>query len=273
MDKLGSSTFIFNQLDIYGAFQHISWAGFSGVELACSANLPPHIELNTDKSYINDVKATAKKHGLQLYAIDAGEPAFRAQPEDEKLKAMAKLFDVAAKLGIPVVAIRSEGKADDKEITDKLFNYVRKLTKLAESRGITVAMECHGGHSIYNTSMLIKLIDEINSPALGANIDPSNLLRGGDDPAEAVLRLGKRVVHTHLRDCPRTVEVRAVPEQQTPGRGDIDWVKILKNLKKVSYEGALNTHVLGAATYPLSRQMGIAAEGRGYLHKCLQEVE
>jgi sugar phosphate isomerase/epimerase len=186
---------------------------------------------------------------------------------------MAKLFDVAAKLGIPVVAIRSEGKADDKEITEKLFNYVKKLSKQAESRGITVAMECHGGHSIYNTAMLIKLIDEINSPALGANLDPSNLFRGGDDPAEAVLRLGKRLVHTHLRDCPRTVEVRAVPEQQTPGRGDIDWLKILKNLKKVGYEGALDTHILGAATYPLSRQMGIAAEGRGYLNRCLQELK
>ena len=273
MVKLGSSTFIFNQLDIYGAFQHIAWAGFSGVELACSANVPPHIELNTDKAYIDEVKATAKKHGLQLYAIDAGEPPFRAQPEDEKIKSMAKLFDVAAKLGIPVVAIRSEGKADDKEITEKLFNYVKKLSKQAESRGITVAMECHGGHSIYNTAMLIKLIDEINSPALGANLDPSNLFRGGDDPAEAVLRLGKRLVHTHLRDCPRTVEVRAVPEQQTPGRGDIDWLKILKNLKKVGYEGALDTHILGAAMYPLSRQMGIAAEGRGYLNRCLRELK
>jgi sugar phosphate isomerase/epimerase len=121
--------------------------------------------------------------------------------------------------------------------------------------------------------MLIKLIDEINSPALGANLDPSNLFRGGDDPAEAVLRLGKRLVHTHLRDCPRTVEVRAVPEQQTPGRGDIDWLKILKNLKKVGYEGALDTHVLGAAMYPLSRQAGIAAEGRGYLNRCLQELK
>ena len=50
MVKLGSSTFIFNQLDIYGAFQHIAWAGFSGVELACSANMPPHVELNTDQS-------------------------------------------------------------------------------------------------------------------------------------------------------------------------------------------------------------------------------
>jgi hypothetical protein len=30
--------------------------------------------------------------------------------------------------------------------------------------------------------------------------------------------------------------------------------------------------VIGAAGYPLSRAMGIAAESRGYLHRCLQEI-
>ena len=32
--KLGCSTVLFNQLDLYGALQHISWAGYDGAELA-----------------------------------------------------------------------------------------------------------------------------------------------------------------------------------------------------------------------------------------------
>ena len=47
--KLGCSTALFNQLDLYGALQHITWAGYDGAELACLGNLVRHIELNTNK--------------------------------------------------------------------------------------------------------------------------------------------------------------------------------------------------------------------------------
>jgi len=29
--KLGCSTVLFNQLDLYGALQHIAWAGYEGL--------------------------------------------------------------------------------------------------------------------------------------------------------------------------------------------------------------------------------------------------
>ena len=32
--KLGCSSVLFNQVDLYGALQHISWAGYEGAELA-----------------------------------------------------------------------------------------------------------------------------------------------------------------------------------------------------------------------------------------------
>ena len=67
--KLIIDSAIFNQLDLYGALQHIAWAGYEGVELACLANWARHIELNTKKSYLDEVKATAKKHNLELSAI------------------------------------------------------------------------------------------------------------------------------------------------------------------------------------------------------------
>ena len=47
----------------------------------------------------------------------------------------------------------------------------------------------------------------------------------------------------------------------------------LRALKNTGYAGPLNLEVIGAASYDLSRQMGIAAESRGYLHRCLQELK
>ena len=46
MMKLGCSSVLFNQLDLYGTLQHIAWAGYEGAELAILGNHCRHIELN-----------------------------------------------------------------------------------------------------------------------------------------------------------------------------------------------------------------------------------
>jgi sugar phosphate isomerase/epimerase len=52
------------------------------------------------------------------------------------------------------------------------------------------------------------------------------------------------------------------------GQGGIDFPKILRALKDVGYDKAVDIVIVGASiTYPLSRQMGIAAEARGYLNR------
>jgi len=267
--KLGCNTVLFNQLDLYGALQHISWAGYHGAELAFLGNMAQHIELNTDQLYIDEVKSIAKKHGLELFAIEAGVGAER---DEDKIKAMVKVFEVVNKLGIPVVAIGSGGKSGDKEATKQVFKYIQKLGEQAESWDITLAVKPHVGASVYNTETALQLLDEIDSPAVGINFDPSHLYRAGDDPQEAALKIGDRIVHSHFRDCPHREQHPGLPEQQIPGRGKIDIPATLRSLKDVGYDGALDLEVIGAFTYPLSRQMAIAAESRGYLNRCLQEL-
>ena len=77
----------------------------------------------------------------------------------------------------------------------------------------------------------------------------------------------------HFRDCPvRVPGPPGTPDQQIPGRGALDLPAILKALKGTGYAGPVNLEVIGAKDYPLSRAMGIAAESRGYLHRCWQEI-
>ena len=269
--KLGCNTVLFNQLDLYNALQHIAWAGYDGAELACMANMAQHIELNTNKTYLDDVKSMARKHGLELFAIEA---YFGTLPDKDKIRLMIKVFDIAFGLSIPVVAIRSEGKTGDTAATKQVLNYIKKLCEQAESRGITLAVKPHVGHSFYNTSTLLELLDEVNSPALGINLDASNFYRAGDDPVEAVSRLSGKIIHTHIRDCsPDRSQNRTPLDLQIAGRGILDWPHIIKRLRDVGYHGVLSTQVIGAFTCPLSRQIGIAAEARGYLNRCLQDLK
>ena len=268
--KLGCNTVLFNGLDLYSALQHIAWAGYVGAELCHQDEWARHIELNTKQPYIDEVKWTAKKHSLELFCIQVG---FGPKRNDENLKLITKALEVALKLGIPIVATRAFGKADDDEATKEEFKFIRKLCEQAESRGVILAVKPHKGASVYNTATVIQMLNEVNSPNLGINFDPLHLTRGGDDPGEAVLKLGKKIVHTHFHDCPPPQNYPETTEQQTPGRSNIDWLKLLQKLKGVGYKRALDVHVIGAFKYPVSRQMGIAAEARGYLHRCLQELK
>ena len=282
--KLGCSTLMFNQLDLYSALQHIAWAGYDGAEICFQPILCNHLELNTNQSYIDEVKYTAKKHELELFTILTGwGPGFENLPDEDKIKLVTKVFDVALKLSIPVVAIRTYGKSGDKEATKQQFKYVRKLCEQAESRGITLAVKAHIYASVYNIATTMQMLDEINSPALGVSFDAFQFYKVGEDPAKAVLTFGKKIVHTNFADAQKALQL-GPPEpgyEQIPGRNDIDFPKILRCLKDVGYDKSIIVHITcnlpypipGQIPYPLSRQMGMAAEARGYLHRCLQELK
>jgi sugar phosphate isomerase/epimerase len=271
--KIGCTTALFNQLDLYGALQHIAWAGFDGAEPVCLQNWARHIEPNTKEAYLCEVKSIASKHKVELFAIHANVGNLCIE---DQIISLTKLFDVAHKLNIPVVTIRTEGKAGDKETTKQDFKFLRKLSDEAESRGVTLAVKPHVGASVYNIASMVQMLDEIDSPGLGVNLDTLHIYRAGEDSSEAVRKLGKKIVHVHMREYPIRPDrqnYEAEPEEEIPGRGNVDFPKILKSLKDIGYDKALDLDVIGAFTYPLSRQMGIAAEARGYLNRCLQELK
>jgi len=284
--KLGCSTVIFNQLDLYGALQHISWAGFDGAEL--SDIIPAqHIELNGDQAYIYEVKALALKHGLELFGINTEEVG---EVEEDKIKSMTKVFDVALKLNIPIVAPYLRGRSGDKDVTKRTFKYLKKLSEQAESRGITLAISIHASTPVDTVETAIKMLNEIDSKYFGITLDTREICRIGEDPLKVISKIGKRIVHVHCRDYPGPEKIPPLPppffnsasgdyepwlptpELQIPGRGGVDFPKIIKLLKDVGYDKVVDLMMPCVLTYPLSRQMGIAAEARGYLNRCLQEL-
>lgn len=143
----------------------------------------------------------------------------------------------------------------------------------AEKWGVKLAVKAHVGASIFNTETTMKAIKEIDSPAFGINFDPTHIYRANEDPVEFALKLGKGIIHVHIRDNRESREPRiGPPETQIAGRGVLDLPGILRALKKVGYRSVLDLEIIGTIGYELSRVMGIAAESRGYLHRCLEEM-
>lgn len=258
--QLGCNTVLFGATDLKTALQHLEWAGYGYVELAAIKGMCEHVGPESD---IPAVTALLAEHHLTPTAMEA------ATTDVERLKA---LFALARSLGVPIVNIGSGGKTGDEESVRQAIALIRELAAMAGDHGIKLAVKPHVGQAIHNCATGLRLMNEVDAPALGLNFDPSHLYRAGENPEEVAPKWGPRIVTSHFRDCPHREGSPGLPEQQIPGRGVVNIPATLRALKQIGYAGPLNLEVIGAGKYELSRVMGIAAEARGYLRRCLQEL-
>jgi sugar phosphate isomerase/epimerase len=258
--KLGVNTVLFGPADLETALQHLSWANYQYVELAAIQGMVEHITIGCD---VEAVKDLLKKYNLTPTAMEA------ATTDKERLRG---LFKLAKEIGFDLINIGSGGTTGDEESTKQCISLIRELAAMAADSGVRLSVKPHVGSAIYNADTGMRLIEEVPSPALGLNFDPSHLYRANETTQEVAKRWGSRIFTSHFRDCPWRQGGPGSPEQQIPGRGEVNIPATLAALKSVDYTGPVNLEVIGAGNYTLSHQMGVAAETRGYMRRCLQEL-
>lgn len=262
MMKLGCNTVLFGMADLDTALQHIAWAGFAGAELAALPGMADHIDPDRDAARTWDIVERARELGIDLVAVEAG-----GNPERQR-----RCFDLARSLSIGTVCVGSGGKPDNADSWRETIARLRDLAAEAEMTGVTVAVKPHVGAAVYSTATARRAVDEVGSPDLGINWDPSHLYRNDEDIVASARALAPYVRHVHIRDCLTRERHVGPPETQIPGRGSLDLLAALRTLHEGGYDGYLDLEVIGAKAYPLARAMGLAAESRGYLWRCLQEL-
>ncbi|MGH2367749.1 MAG: sugar phosphate isomerase/epimerase family protein, partial [Chloroflexota bacterium] len=243
--RLGCNTVLFGMADVATALQHIAWAGYDGAELAALPQMADHLQTGQGQAYAQRLRQHAADLGLDLFAIEA------ATADPARLEGV---LQTAADLEIPVVAIGSGGKTGDEASFRQAVALGTQLAGLAERYGVTLAMKPHVGAAVYDTETALLAWCEIGSPHLGLNFDPSHLHRAGEDVVQAARRFGEAgaIVHSHFRDCPsRAIRGPGQPEEQAPGRGEVDIPGVLRALAEVGYTGVLDLEVIGAKQYPL----------------------
>ena len=267
LTKIGCNSVLFSMVDVDAALQHIAWAGYAGAELAYIPGMVEHVQPGQDTAYAERIRRRAADLGLELYAMEV------TPNTPERVEAACR---IAADLQIPVVAIGSGGKTGDEASLRQAIELAGQLAAIAGRSGVTLALKPHVGAAVYNTQTALQAWREINSPHLGLNFDPSHLVRAGEDVVAAARQFtaAGAIVHSHFRDCltDKLGGPPGPPEEQVPGRGRLDIPGILRALDDGGYRGVIDLECIGAKSYPLSRAMGIAAETRGYLRRCQQEL-
>ncbi|MDB5339538.1 MAG: sugar phosphate isomerase/epimerase [Planctomycetaceae bacterium] len=112
----------------------------------------------------------------------------------------------------------------------------RRLAEYADSLGLQIAMELEPFHqSLLNTvDSMCQFIDDVNHPALQANIDISHLRLMHIAPEE-LRKLRGKAIHVHISDCDGKVH-----GDLPPGRGVVDFIPYLKEIKALGIDGAIS---------------------------------
>ncbi len=112
----------------------------------------------------------------------------------------------------------------------------RELAEYADNLNLKIALELEPFPlSLLNSvDAMVKFIDDVNHPALQANIDISHLLLANLEPQE-LQKLNGKAIHVHISDCDGKTH-----GDLPPGRGVVDFPAYLQELKKLNIEGAVS---------------------------------
>ena len=259
--KLGANSVLFGGHTMKDAFRCIAMAGYDGIELSAIDGMSEHLVLDRWEELVPEIRDLSDKYALELLAME--QPLRDPDVMDRACRA-------ASVLGISVVNCGPGGTSDDEDSLKASIVSLSEMAKIGEEHGVTVCVKAHVGASIYNSPTTLRVMEAIQSPAFGIDMDPSHIYRAGENPAEAIAAVMSRVKHVHIRDCKGMQSGPGNPEDQANGRGDIDLLGFVRVLHEHGYDGALNLEVIGAKDYSLEQCCTIAAESRGHMQACLQ---
>ena len=115
-------------------------------------------------------------------------------------------------------------------------NNCRELGKFADDLGVQIALELEPFKLslVNNVDSMVRFIDDVNHPAVRANIDISHL-QLSRTPAEELRRLKGKAIHVHLSDCDGKVH-----GDLPPGRGVVPFAPYLREIKALGIDGAIS---------------------------------
>jgi sugar phosphate isomerase/epimerase len=199
------------------------------------------------------------RNNLEISALcgDMGGHGFEIPADNpERIEKTKEIIDLACKFGTKVITthigVIPADTSSDKYKT--MLSALRECGDYAKEKGVTLAIET----GPETADVLCGFVNSAGD-GVGVNLDPANFVMvTGQDPAAAVRLLGKKIVHTHLKDgkmlkktdpliiynhfAEGGIEALNVADFfiETPvGEGDVNWADYISALREIGYDGYL----------------------------------
>jgi sugar phosphate isomerase/epimerase len=197
-----------------------------------------------EKEWFLDLKAQLDEYGFdRVYAW--GHPdGLEAGKNRNEFDSMIAQIPFAKLIGADVMRVVASSLMFRHEPhgpqIDILVDWFKEAVKVAEEYDVKLAVE---NHIDYTSDECVELLDRVDSPYLGLNLDTGNFLRLLDDPVEGAKKLADRTYATHIKDLKpvKGVDVREwYFFSSTPvGDGLVDNQKLAQILFDADYQGFL----------------------------------
>jgi sugar phosphate isomerase/epimerase len=211
---------------------------------------------------VRELRSLLDAEGLELSQV-VHTPPHLASPDaadrEVSLASFRRAVDVAAELGTPIINSLgafpfgitvpniterpyrqrfSLGYPRHLDWTGNWSTYVESVARAtadATSAGLRYSIEAHPFRWIADSASMMRLIEQVGSPDLGMNFDPSHLFPVGDLPHAVIYKLGDRIFHCAFSDNDGTSNLH-----WRPGKGKIDWQAVLDALWDTGYHGVIS---------------------------------
>jgi sugar phosphate isomerase/epimerase len=159
------------------------------------------------------------------------------------IERLARHTELAAALGVSTVVMHPGGRGDtaerqrDRELNTQAF---RRLGDIAGEHDMMIGIENLMRPGASRPEEMLDLLEAIDHPAMGINLDTSHANVAELDIATMIRTLGDRLIGTHISDNDGSGD-----QHLTPGGGTIDWPPVVEALRAIGYEGTFNLEIPG----------------------------
>ena len=150
---------------------------------------------------------------------------------------------------------------------------IRRCCAICADAGLKFALEPHPHRYMTGAASMLRLIEHVQSPVLGMNLDPSHLFPLGELSHAVVYQLRDRIFHCHFSDNDGLTNVH-----WRPGKGKIDWEALMRALRDVGFDGVISIEledVPGVSRGPAALHGGYGAAtfaGEAFDHENILSV-
>ena len=201
---------------------------------------------NLDTSYLKEVRTAAEAHNLYLeynFSLDLGDQGIGIQHDLAAAIATAKLLGadivkVSMDLIRPRPVAASRFHPDVMAQIKLVASRLKQMAPAAQNAGVKIAVE---NHCDTFSDEILWLLDEVNSPVVGACIDTVNALMVMEDPMQAITNLAPRSFTNHFKDDRIEFQRHGLKLTGTAvGDGDIDIKRAFEIIKTKSSMNRIN---------------------------------
>lgn len=179
---------------------------------------------------------------VSLPCVALGLADFNQSVRDFHIARVEAYLDLAYDFGAHNVLLVLGEYLWNKEVIDPddqwqmAVESVGELAEHAAELGLSIALELEPFplSLVRDVETMVRFLDDVGRPAVGANLDISHLALSRV-PAEELRRLAGRVLHVHISDCDGRVH-----GDLPPGRGVVQFEPYLKEIRDLAIDGAMS---------------------------------